>query len=216
MRNHGMRRILITGGAGFIGSNLAERLLQTPKTHVRIYDNLSRAGVTCNLAWLESMAKEGSFEFVEGDVRNLAAITAAVSDVDEIYHFAAQVAVTTSLQDPLMDFQVNALGTVNVLEAVRLSGRKPFVLFTSTNKVYGALDSVPVVCERTRYRARDKSFKGVNESQPVDFHSPYGCSKGTADQYVRDYARIFQLPTVVFRMSCIASPHQLAMRIRAG
>jgi CDP-paratose 2-epimerase len=203
-----MRRILITGGAGFIGSNLAERLLQTPHTHVRIYDNLSRGGVTRNLAWLERMAQKGSFEFVQGDVRNLAAITAAASDVDEIYHFAAQVAVTTSLQDPLMDFQINALGTLNVLEAARLSGRKPFFLFTSTNKVYGALDSVPVIAERTRYRARDVNFRGVNESQPIDFHSPYGCSKGTADQYVRDYARIFDLPTVVFRMSCIAGPRQ--------
>jgi CDP-paratose 2-epimerase len=203
-----MRRILITGGAGFIGSNLAERLLQTPKTQVRIFDNLSRAGVTRNLAWLESMAKAGNLEFVEGDVRDAAAVSSAVSDVDEIYHFAAQVAVTTSLQNPVTDFQINALGTLNVLEAARLSGRRPFVLYTSTNKVYGALDSVPVVAERTRYRARDEAFRGVTEAQPLDFHSPYGCSKGTADQYVHDYARIFDLPTVVFRMSCIAGPRQ--------
>ncbi len=147
-------------------------------------------------------------EFVRGDIRNAAAVADAARDVSEIYHLAAQVAVTTSVADPRPDFEVNALGTLNVLEAARRSGRRPFLLFTSTNKVYGSLDSVPVVVDGTRYRAEDPAFRGVPESQPLDFHSPYGCSKGAADQYVRDYARIYALPTVVFRMSCIAGPRQ--------
>jgi CDP-paratose 2-epimerase len=201
------RTALITGGAGFIGSNLAERLLSMHGTRVRIFDNLSRTGVLRNLDWLQKKA-DGNLEVIEGDVRNVKAVARAVADVSEIYHFAAQVAVTSSVQDPSTDFQVNAIGTLNVLEAARLSARRPFLLFTSTNKVYGALESVAVVKNGMRYQARDSHFKGVNEMEPLDFHSPYGCSKGTADQYVRDYARIYGLPTVVFRMSCIAGPRQ--------
>ena len=202
------RNILITGGAGFIGSNLAERLLRQSNAHIRIFDNRSRAGVTHNLEWLRSLAAPGRLEFVSGDVRDARGLHEAARDVSEIYHFAAQVAVTSSIEDPCHDFEVNARGTLNVLEAARLSGRKPFILFTSTNKVYGSLESLQVTAEGNHYRARTRDFRGVNETEPLDFHSPYGCSKGAADQYVRDYARIYGLPTVVFRMSCIAGPRQ--------
>jgi CDP-paratose 2-epimerase len=130
-----------------------------------------------------------------------------VKEVDVIYHLAGQVAVTSSVCDPHLDFEINSLGTLNVLEATRLSGRKPIVVFTSTNKVYGEMESVATVELDTRYTYRDLPH-GVSESQPVDFHSPYGCSKGAADQYVRDYARIYGLRTVVFRMSCIYGPRQ--------
>ncbi len=208
MKNGASNNILITGGAGFIGSNLAERLLQRADTHVRIFDNLSRTGVVHNLEWLQSLSGSRRLEIVEGDIRDAAAVCDAARDVSEIYHLAAQVAVTTSVYDPASDFHVNALGTFNVLEAARRSGRRPFLLYTSTNKVYGSLESVPVKVEGTRYAAVDPAFRGVGESELLDFHSPYGCSKGAADQYVRDYARIYDLPTVVFRMSCIAGPRQ--------
>jgi len=207
MKGTRARTVLITGGAGFIGSNLAERLLGAPGTHVRIFDNLSRAGVARNIAWLKSKA-HGNLEIVEGDVRNVEAVRKAVEGATEVYHFAAQVAVTRSVDDPVLDFQINAMGTFNVLEAARKSSLRPFLLYTSTNKVYGALESVPVVAKGTRYQPMDPLFRGVTEYQSLDFHSPYGCSKGTADQYVRDYARIYDLPAVVFRMSCIAGPRQ--------
>jgi len=209
MKAEKSRTILITGGAGFIGSNLAERLLAMRGTRVRIFDNLSRAGVARNLEWLQKKAAHNNLEIVQADVRDADAVKRAAADASDIFHFAAQVAVTTSVDDPRTDFQVNALGTLNVLEAARKSGRQPFVLFTSTNKVYGALNSVPVVADGTRYRAKKAGFCGVTESEHLDFHSPYGCSKGTADQYVHDYARIYKLPTVVFRMSCIAGPRQM-------
>ena len=208
MSQRNARTILITGGAGFIGSNLAQRLLSEPKTHVRVFDNLSRNGVAHNLEWLRSLACSERLDFVEGDVRDELAVRYAAADATEIYHLAAQVAVTTSIQDPQEDFDINVRGTFHVLEAARRSGRRPFVLFTSTNKVYGSLHGVPVSIEGTHYRARDSEFHGVDESEPLDFHSPYGCSKGAADQYVRDYARIYGLRTVVFRMSCIAGQRQ--------
>jgi CDP-paratose 2-epimerase len=208
MRGRTNRTILITGGAGFIGSNLAERLLDEADARVRIYDNLSRRGVEHNVKWLQSLPGGKRLEIVKGDVRDARAVKQAAADVSEIYHLAAQVAVTTSLEDPLTDFEVNARGTFNVLEAARLSGRKPFVLFTSTNKVYGSLARIPVEIEGTHYRSSVHKFRGVSENEPLDFHSPYGCSKGTADQYVHDYARIYDLATVVFRMSCIAGPRQ--------
>ncbi|HEY0796103.1 MAG TPA: GDP-mannose 4,6-dehydratase [Acidisarcina sp.] len=204
----GSGTILITGGAGFIGSNLAERMLCQPGTRVRIFDNLSRAGVANNIQWLGSLAEPSRLEIVEGDVRDPAAVRRAARDASEIYHLAAQVAVTTSVEDPGTDFQVNALGTFNVLEAARRSGRNPFLLFTSTNKVYGSLEDLSVSTDGLRYKATRQSFHGVSENEPLDFHSPYGCSKGAADQYVRDYARIYALDSVVFRMSCIAGPRQ--------
>ncbi len=202
------RTVLITGGAGFVGSNLAERLLQDPGTRVRLFDDLSRAGVEQNLAWLQGMAFGDRLEFQRGDVRNASALCKAAKDATEIYHLAAQVAVTTSVEEPRSDFEVNAAGTVNVLEAARRSGRHPYLLFTSTNKVYGSLESIPVSVDGTHYRAVAPRFAGVTEAEPLDFHSPYGCSKGAADQYVRDYARIYGLRTTVFRMSCIAGPRQ--------
>ena len=203
------RNVLITGGAGFIGSNLAERLLRQSGAHIRIFDNLSRNGVTRNLEWLQSIAAgQGRLEFFSGDVRNASSLKEAARDVSEIYHLAAQVAVTSSIENPIQDFEINTCGTMNVLEAARASGRKPFLLFTSTNKVYGALESLQVAADGTHYRAKNRYFRGVNEVEPLDFHSPYGCSKGAADQYVRDYGRIYDLPTAVFRMSCIAGPRQ--------
>jgi CDP-paratose 2-epimerase len=202
------KTVLITGGAGFIGSNLAERLLSEAGTRVRIFDNLSRRGVVHNLEWLGSKADRSRLEIVEGDVRDAAAVRRGTRDVSEIYHLAAQVAVTTSVDDPKTDFEINAMGTFHVLEGARASGRSPFLLFTSTNKVYGSLEGVPVAVRGTRYKAQISEFVGVNESEPLDFHSPYGCSKGAADQYVRDYARIYGLDSVVFRMSCIAGPRQ--------
>ncbi len=202
------RRILITGGAGFIGSNLAERLLLDPRAEITLFDDLSRSGVEHNLSWLRSLPAASRLTLLRGDVRDADAVTEAARSATEIYHLAAQVAVTTSVDQPRTDFHTNALGTFNVLEAARRSGRKPFLLFTSTNKVYGSLSSVPVHPEGTHYAASLPDFRGVSESEQLDFHSPYGCSKGAADQYVRDYARIFHLPTVVFRMSCIAGPRQ--------
>jgi CDP-paratose 2-epimerase len=208
MKKNSVRTALIVGGAGFIGYNLADRILAAPDVRVRIFDDLSRSGVVHNLEWLKTVHGEERFEFIRGDVREAQLVQKAASDADEIFHLAAQVAVTTSVDNPAHDFSVNALGTFNVLEAARRSGRSPFLLFTSTNKVYGALRSVPTEIAGTRYRASDPGFQGVDESAPLDFHSPYGCSKGAADQYVRDYARIYNLPTVVFRMSCIAGPRQ--------
>jgi CDP-paratose 2-epimerase len=149
---------------------------------------------------------DGRLEFIAGDVRDARLLRETVLDRDEIYHFAAQVAVTRSIAAPREDFEVNLLGTFNVLEAVRLSKRRPFMLFTSTNKVYGDLAGVSVHRLERSYSFRDRA--GINEDQPLDLHSPYGCSKGAADQYVRDYARMYGIPAVVFRMSCIAGPQQ--------
>ena len=196
------RAVLIFGGAGFIGSNWAEYLLTRTDANVHIFDNLARRKVEHNVKWLKSRPGAASrLKFTIADVRDARAVAKAVYGASEIYHFAAQVAVTTSLADPRHDFEVNAGGTLNILEAARQSGNRPFLLFTSTNKVYGKLVDAD---------AADGWWegKGVPESQPLDFYSPYGCSKGTADQYVHDYSRIFRIPTVVFRMSCIAGPRQ--------
>ena len=208
MKAGGAQTVLITGGAGFVGCNLAQRLLEDTGARVRIFDNLSRRGVEHNVAWLRSLRGAGRLEIVRGDVRDAQAVAEAMRDVTEVYHLAAQVAVTTSIDDPQSDFEINALGTLRVLESARRSPRKPFLLFTSTNKVYGSLEGVPVRAAETRYESVSPTFHGVTEEENLDFHSPYGCSKGTADQYVRDYARIYGLPTVVFRMSCIAGPRQ--------
>lgn len=201
------RSVLIFGGAGFIGSNWAARLLHTTDARVHIFDNLSRHGVEQNLHWLRQQTKDSErLKITVADVRDTAAVKRAVAAATEIYHFAAQVAVTSSISDPRHDFEVNALGTLNVLEAARQSGRQPFFLFTSTNKVYGNLAHKQLVQTGRRYCALDD--QGVDESQPLDLYSPYGCSKGAADQYVHDYSRIFGLPAVVFRMSCIAGARQ--------
>ncbi|HEU4629210.1 MAG TPA: NAD-dependent epimerase/dehydratase family protein [Gemmatimonadaceae bacterium] len=199
---------LITGGAGFVGANLADALLRDGR-RVVILDNLSRAGVEQNLAWLRAEHGDRLDVMVE-DVRDARAVQAAVARADTVFHFAAQVAVTTSLDDPVDDFAVNARGTLNVLEAARHRRTPPAVVFTSTNKVYGALDDVAIVRDAMRYVPADERLRahGVSEARPLDFHSPYGCSKGAADQYVLDYARSFGLPSVVFRMSCIYGPHQ--------
>jgi CDP-paratose 2-epimerase len=205
--NDSFRSVMIFGGAGFIGSNWAHWLLQKTNAKVHIFDNLSRAGVRHNLDWLQQCASASSrLTITVADVRNARMVESAVRHATEIYHFAAQVAVTSSLADPRHDFEVNVGGTLNILEAARKFGRRPFILFTSTNKVYGTIpESVTIAAER-RYQLRDE--KGIAETQPLDFYSPYGCSKGAADQYVHDYARIYKLPTVVFRMSCIAGPRQ--------
>jgi CDP-paratose 2-epimerase len=200
-------RILITGGAGFIGSN-AVRYFRGRGDTVTIFDNLSRRGARANLEWL---LEAGPLAMAEGDVRDAAAVRAVVAAArpDAVVHLAGQVAVTTSVTDPRTDFEVNAHGTLNVLEAVRGARPEALLIYTSTNKVYGALEGRAVVDGGRRYRFADGT--AVNEETPLDFHSPYGCSKGAADQYVRDYARIYGLRTVVLRMSCIYGPRQFGV-----
>jgi CDP-paratose 2-epimerase len=199
---------LVTGGAGFIGSNLADRLISQGHDVV-VYDDLSRQGADRNVAWLRE-EHGAAWQLLQADVRDAQALEAAAADADVIYHMASQVAVTTSVSHPRHDFEVNALGTFNVLEAARRSGKNPAVLYASTNKVYGGMEEVEVVEGETRYAYRDYAH-GISESQPLDFHSPYGCSKGAGDQYVRDYARIYGLRTVVFRQSCIYGPRQFGV-----
>lgn len=193
--------VLITGGAGFIGANAAERYLGRGAA-VTVVDDLSRPGAEKNLAWLEG---KGNLAFHKVDIRDSAALGAVVAgagELDLVLHLAGQVAVTTSVTDPRMDFEVNALGTFNLLEAARAAGVRAPIIFSSTNKVYGGMEDVGVVVRDGRY-AYDDLPNGVPESRGLDFHSPYGCSKGAADQYVRDYHRIYGLNTVVFRQSCI-------------
>jgi len=187
----GIRRVLITGGAGFLGVNAAIHLIEHG-WHATILDNLSRSGTERNLKWLIT-AHPTRTTFIKEDIRNAPALAEHVSNQDAILHLAAQVAVTTSLVDPDTDFDVNARGTLNVLEATRKNNPEAAFVFASTNKVYGKLDHNSGPCK---------------ETQPLDFHSPYGCSKGTADQYVRDYARCFHMNTVVLRQSCIYGAHQ--------
>lgn len=203
------RRFLITGGAGFIGSNYAHRLIQRGE-QVTIFDNLSRAGAPLNLKWLEETFGRQAFRLVIGDVRDAAHLMEAVRGSDVIVHLAGQVAVTTSVTHPREDFEANALGTFNVLETARLSGENPILLYASTNKVYGGMEDVAVVERPTRWEYASLPY-GCPETQPLDFHSPYGCSKGTGDQYVRDYARIYGLRSVVFRQSCIYGPRQFGI-----
>lgn len=202
------RYTLITGGAGFVGVNLADRLLSEGKS-VLVFDNLSRAGVQKNLNWLKEKHPH-HLKTMIADVRDKDAVMQAVEGADQVFHFAAQVAVTTSLVDPYLDFEVNALGTLNILEAIRKSEHQPPVIFTSTNKVYGDLEDVGMVMNGTRYHPENVLFRknGISEKRNLDFHSPYGCTKGVADQYMLDYARTFGLKTAVFRMSCIYGPHQ--------
>lgn len=200
--------VLVAGGAGFVGANLAHRLMSSG-TRVRILDNLSRPGVERNLAWLAASHGE-LLDPLLGDVRDPAAAARAVRGAAAVFQCAAQVAVTTSLIDPVLDFEVNARGTLNLLEAARREDPPPFFLFTSTNKVYGALEDVELVDAGARYAPVDPGLRrGVSEERNLAFHSPYGCSKGAAEQYVLDWAHTYALPATVFRMSCIYGPRQL-------
>jgi CDP-paratose 2-epimerase len=200
--------VLITGGAGFVGVNLAARLLAGGE-RVRIFDSLARAGSEENIAWLQQRYAD-QVDFVQADVRNPTALGAALDGVEHVVHLAAQVAVTHSLVNPTFDFDVNAAGTLNLLEAARRCARPPSIVFTSTNKVYGVLADLQVQAEGQRYVPVNERVRarGIDEARPLDFHSPYGCSKGTAEQYVLDYSRSYGLQTTVFRMSCIYGQHQ--------
>jgi CDP-paratose 2-epimerase len=203
------RKILITGGAGFIGSNFARHRIQLGD-EVTIFDNLSRKGAENNLAWIGDETPGKRFEFIKGDVRDLDGLLAVIKGKDVIVHLAAQVAVTSSVIQPAYDFDVNAFGTFNVMEAARQVGEKPLVIYASTNKVYGEIENISVIEGKDRYQFETLEM-GVNENQPLDFHSPYGCSKGCGDQYVRDYSRMYGFPTVVFRQSCIYGPRQFGI-----
>ncbi len=201
-----MKRILITGGAGFIGCNLANKLL-SKKNFVKIYDNLSRFGTKINLKWLKEKHKS-NLEIIIGDIRNAKELNKVVKNIDIVYHLASQVAVTSSIKNPKEDFEINAVGTLNLLESLRKEKANTILIFTSTNKVYGEMKNIPLVEKERRYAFKDLP-EGISEEQNLDFHSPYGCSKGTAEQYVRDYSRIYDLRTVVFRMSCIYGIRQM-------
>ncbi|MBW4561506.1 MAG: GDP-mannose 4,6-dehydratase [Mojavia pulchra JT2-VF2] len=205
---HEQRPVLITGGAGFIGTNLAHRLLSSGRT-VLIFDNLSRPGVEANLRWLREVHGD-RVQIQIADIRDSYAITEAVQCAEQIFHLSAQVAVTTSLKNPIHDFEVNIRGTLNLLEAMRNMENPPPLVFTSTNKVYGDLQDIKLQLNSKRYQPVDELIRnsGISEGRSLAFHSPYGCSKGAADQYVLDYAHTFGLSTVVFRMSCIYGPHQ--------
>jgi len=200
---------VVTGGAGFIGCNLTARLLEQGQ-RVRVIDNLSRPGVEENLEWLKQLPGAARLEFAPCDVRDRYGLAQAMQGAERIFHLAGQVAVTTSLEDPVSDFDVNLGGTLNVLEAARSLRTVAPVIFASTNKVYGGLEDIELAVVGQRYQPVDADYlaHGVGEQRPLDFHSPYGCSKGGADQYVVDYARCMGVPSVVFRMSCIYGPHQ--------
>ncbi len=200
--------VVVTGGSGFIGSNLADSLLSEGKD-VLVLDNLSRPGVDRNLAWLKERHGERVHPLL-CDIRDLPAIAPVFPDAEAVYHLAAQTAVTTSLVNPVDDFQVNGGGTLNILEAIRQTGRRIPLIFASTNKVYGALEDVEVIELEDRYIPADRELRnhGVGEMRPLDFCTPYGCSKGVADQYVLDYAASFGIPTAVLRMSCVYGPRQ--------
>lgn len=201
-----MSRLLVTGGAGFVGSNLTARLLEGGHDVV-VLDSLARDGVRKNLEWLQQRSFPGKLHVLEEDIRDPHAVAGAMSCVETVYHLAAQVAVTTSVEDPEGDFQINTVGTFNVLQAARKMCPPPALVFTSTNKVYGSLPGVAVRQAPKRCEFADRPH-GISEDQPLDFHSPYGCSKGAADQYVLDYARIYGIRTAVLRMSCIYGRRQ--------
>lgn len=199
--------LLITGGCGFLGSNLAADAIQRGD-QLTVFDNLYRSGSLENLKWLQT---QGNFKFVHGDIRNQNDITRTIATAqpEAVFHLAGQVAMTTSIADPRMDFEVNASGTFNLLEAVRLHAKDATVIYSSTNKVYGDLEQYTYRETGTRYECTDKP-NGFDETTPLEFHSPYGCSKGAADQYMLDYARIFGLKTVVFRHSSMYGGRQFA------
>lgn len=201
-------KVFITGGAGFIGCNSADRFLNEGHDVV-VFDNMSRVGSKRNVDWLQSRHDE-KLTIIEGDIRDYEALLDAIVGADVVLHLASQVAVTTSVQNPREDFEINALGTFNVLEAVRHACPKAAVLYASTNKVYGGLEQVGVVERNGRY-VYENYDQGIPETLPLDFHSPYGCSKGTGDQYMLDYARIYGLNTLVLRQSCIYGPRQFGV-----
>ncbi|MDB6123171.1 MAG: sugar nucleotide epimerase [Pedosphaera sp.] len=206
--SHNRKPILITGGAGFIGTNVAHRFLSIGQP-VLLYDNLSRPGVQKNLEWLQ--ATHGDLVQIEvADVQDSKALCKAARQASKVFHLAAQVAVTSSLIEPIHDFEVNARGTLNLLEALRGLENPPPLVFTSTNKVYGDLKDVKLQMNEGRYEPVDPNLRehGFGESRPLNFHSPYGCSKGCASQYVLDYSRTFGIPAVAFHMSCIYGLHQ--------
>lgn len=198
-------KLLITGGCGFIGTNFADYFSKKSWT-ITVLDNLSRKGSAENLAWLQTTYP--NIRFVKADIRTDSPILEAeVQKHDVIFHLAAQVAVTTSVLNPREDFEINVVGSLNVLEAIRTTGAKPILIFASTNKVYGGMEDIVIEEKETRHVYRDLP-QGIPENRLLDFHSPYGCSKGTADQYVRDYSRIYGMKNVVFRQSCIYGPRQ--------
>jgi CDP-paratose 2-epimerase len=203
------RPILVTGGAGFIGSNIAHAL--AGQGHgVIVYDALSRPGVEDNLRWLQD-SHPGLITPVIADIRDEDELARAARDVKAAFHMAAQVAVTTSLADPREDFEINLRGTINLLDILRLRSDAVPIVFASTNKVYGDLADIDFNLEGDRYVPADRAVAahGIGEARPLDFHTPYGCSKGAADQYVLDYARSFDLPAAVLRMSCIYGLRQM-------
>ena len=204
-----IRPVLVTGGAGFIGCNLADRLAREGH-HVVVYDVLARAGVEQNLDWLRRRHPE-RVSAVVADVRDAASLEAVARDAGAVFHLAAQVAVTTSLVEPMADFDVNLRATVSLLEMLRRGGAKTPLVFASTNKVYGDLADLEMELRDGGYVPLNAHVRrhGVGEDRPLDFHTPYGCSKGAADQYVLDYARSFGLPAAVLRMSCIYGPRQM-------
>jgi CDP-paratose 2-epimerase len=198
---------LITGGAGFLGANLADRLARAGE-RVLIFDSLARANVGRNLAWLQQRHGE-RITVRTADVRDGEAVRQATRGASVVFHLAAQVAVTSSIEDPVADFEVNARGTLNVLEALRRRPDPPPLIFASTNKVYGKLfDAGQLRRGARRYEPGTATPQAVDETCALELFSPYGCSKGAADQYVLDYARVYGLPTVVFRMSCLYGPRQ--------
>lgn len=203
-----MPKYIVTGGAGFIGCNAVHRFQK--KGEVVVVDDLSRKGTQSNLDWLRS---QGPITFIKADVRSadtMERVFAEHADADLVLHFAGQVAVTSSVVNPREDFEINALGTFNVLEGIRKSGTRPLLIYASTNKVYGGMEQLVIDERETRYAYRDYPH-GIPESISLDFHSPYGCSKGAADQYVHDYSRIYGLPTVVLRQSCIYGCRQFGV-----
>lgn len=205
MPGSGKQRLLITGGCGFIGTNLAEYFAQKGWM-VTVLDNLSRKGAVENLSWLRTQYP--TVRFTHADIRSdLETVRSEAASADAIFHLASQVAVTTSFKNPQEDCAINAIGTLNLLEAIRQSGHNPAFLYASTNKVYGGMEDVVVELVGKRYQYRDLP-RGIPEHRYLDFHSPYGCSKGAGDQYTRDYARVFGLNTVVLRQSCIYGPRQ--------
>jgi CDP-paratose 2-epimerase len=200
--------VLVTGGAGFVGTNVADRLLEDGH-RVTVLDDLSRAGVEENLRWLQDR-HGGRVRAEIADVADRGALRRALKDASRVFHLAAQVAVTTSFDDPVLDAHTNLTGTIAVLEEMRRMANPPSLLFTSTNKVYGGLDDVRLEQAGTRYQPVDSHLlqNGVSEERPLAFCTPYGCSKGAADQYVLDYAHSYGIESIVFRMSCIYGPHQ--------